>query len=72
MTVVAEPPFALAVSVTDCALLTEAAVKLKIPVFAPAPTVTDAGSATIALLLARLTTIGFGAAELRFTVHAMV
>ena len=65
-----EAPFALASRVTDCALLTASAVTLKAAVLAPAPTVTDAGSASDGLLLARAMRIGFGAAESRLTEHA--
>ena len=47
---------ALAVSVTVVAVLTEEAVAGKFALIAPAATVTDAGTVTEALLLARLTT----------------
>jgi hypothetical protein len=52
--VLAELP-ALAVSVTDCEVLTEEIVAVKLALVAPAGTVTDAGTVTAELLLARLT-----------------
>jgi hypothetical protein len=48
------PPW-LAVSVTICAVLTAAMVDVKLALVAPAATVTDAGTVTAPLLLARLT-----------------
>jgi hypothetical protein len=62
-------PFELAVNVADCVLSTAAAVTLKTAVLAPAPTVTDAGSVTAGLLLARVMRIGLDAAASRFTEH---
>ena len=70
MVVVVEAPFALAVRVADCALLTGAAVTLKLAVVAPAPTVTETGSVIDGLLLASVIRIGFGAADSRLTEHA--
>ena len=46
----------LAVSVTVCEVGTEEAVAVKPALVAPAGTITDAGTATLVLLLARLTT----------------
>jgi hypothetical protein len=46
---------ALAVSVTVCAVLTPDTVAVKLPVVDPAATVTEAGTVTAELLLARLT-----------------
>jgi hypothetical protein len=63
-------PFALAVNVADWTLLTGAVVTLNPAVVAPALTVTDPGIATAGLSTLRETTIGFGAAELRYTEHA--
>jgi hypothetical protein len=47
--------FALAVSVTVVAVLTEETVAVKVAVLAPAATVTEAGTVTALLLLARFT-----------------
>jgi hypothetical protein len=46
---------ALAVKVTVCAVLTEETVAVKLALLAPAATVTEAGTVTAVLLLARLT-----------------
>lgn len=54
--VLATPP-ALAVSVTACAVLTDEMVAVKLALVAPAGTVTDAGTVTAELLLARPTAI---------------
>ena len=48
--------FALAVRVTVCAVLTEETVAVKLALLAPAATVTEAGTVTALLLLARFTT----------------
>ena len=62
-----------AVSVTVCDAVTAATVALKVTVFAPEGTVTEAGTVTAALLLARLTTKPvLGAAALNETVHLSV
>ena len=52
---VSETPPALAVSVTVCAELTEETVAVKLAEVDPAPTVTEAGTVTAGLLLAKLT-----------------
>ena len=60
-----------AVSVAVCAVLTEATFAVNAAVVAPAATVTDAGTVTALLLLARLTLVPpVGAAPDRVTVHA--
>ena len=46
---------ALAVRVVVCAVLTEETVAVKLAVVEPAATVTEAGTVTVELLLARLT-----------------
>jgi len=48
-------PLALAVSVTVCAVLTAETVAVKLALVDPAPTVTEAGTVTAELLLAKLT-----------------
>jgi hypothetical protein len=48
-------PLALAVNVTACAVLTDETVAVKLPVVAPAATVTVAGTVTAELLLVRPT-----------------
>jgi len=64
---------ALAVRVTVCAVLTEETVAVKVAVVAPAATVTEAGTATDELLLARLTAKPpVGAAAFRVTVQLSV
>jgi hypothetical protein len=50
-----ETPFALAVSVTDCADVTDATLAVNPAFVAPAGTTSAAGTATTALLLAKLT-----------------
>lgn len=52
---VCETPLALAVSVTDCTVLTAVTVAVKFALEAPAGTVTEAGIVTAVLLLARFT-----------------
>jgi hypothetical protein len=52
---ICDTPFALAVRVTVCEVLTEVTVAVKLAVVAPAATVTVAGTVTAELLLARLT-----------------
>jgi hypothetical protein len=64
---------ALAVSVAVCALETDETVAVKLPVVEPAATVTEEGTETAVLLLARLTAKPpVAAAELRVTEHASV
>jgi hypothetical protein len=64
---------ALAVSVTVWAVLTEDTVAVKLAVVDPAATVTEAGTVTAELLLARLTANPpLGAAPLRVTVQLSV
>ncbi|MFZ0745989.1 MAG: hypothetical protein WAM85_16380 [Terracidiphilus sp.] len=68
-----ETLFADAVSVTDCAELTDETFAVKLAVVAFAATVTVAGTVTAALLLARLTlTPPLPAAALNVTVQASV
>ncbi|MGB6746014.1 MAG: hypothetical protein WBE38_20360, partial [Terracidiphilus sp.] len=63
----------VAVSVAVCAVETAAAVAEKLAVVAPAATVTEAGTATEELLLARLTeNPPVAAAAFRVTVQASV
>jgi hypothetical protein len=69
---VAETPPALAVSVAVCAVLTAVAVALKLALEAPAATVTEAGTVTALLLLAKVTTVALVAAPVRVTVQASV
>jgi len=64
---VVETPFALADSVADCVFVTGAAAIGKSAVLAPALTVTEPGSVTAGLSLARMTTIGSDAVESRYT-----
>lgn len=52
---VCETPLALEVSVTDCEVLTAVTVAVKLALEAPAATVTEAGTVTAVLLLARFT-----------------
>jgi hypothetical protein len=52
---VVDTPLALAVSVTVCVVLTAETVAVKLALVAPAATVTEAGTVTALLLLARLT-----------------
>lgn len=67
-----DPP-AIAVSVAVCAGLTEETVAAKLALFAPAGTVTVAGTATAELLLARLTAIPpLAAAAFNVTVQLSV
>jgi hypothetical protein len=64
---------ALAVKVTVCAVLTEETVAVKLALLAPAATVTEAGTVTAVLLLARLTVNPpLGAAAFSVTVQLSV
>jgi hypothetical protein len=66
-------PLALAVRVTVCAVLTDETVAVKLAVVEPAATVTEAGTVTAELLLARLTVKSLlGAAVLSATVQVSV
>jgi len=65
-------PAAFAVSVTVCAEETEDAVAEKLAVVAPAAMVTEAGTVTEELLLARLTANALAAAVFSETVQASV
>ena len=66
-------PKALAVNVAVCAVLTEEIVALKFVVFAPDVTITEAGTLTAALLLARFTVTPLAAAvAFSFTVQLSV
>ncbi len=66
-------PLALAVRVTVCAVLTEVTVAAKVAVVEPAATVTEAGTVTDELLLAKLTANPpLGAAALSATVQESV
>jgi hypothetical protein len=65
MTSFSETPFALAISVTDWADFTAAAVTVNPAVPAPWLTVMDAGTVTAALLLERETVTGADAAAVR-------
>ena len=68
-----DTPLAVAVSVTDCAVVTADAVAVNDALVAPEATVTDAGTATAELLLASDTVIPLlGAAAVSVTVHASV
>ena len=68
-----ETPFALAVSVAVCAVLTDAAVAVNTALVAPDATVTAAGSVTAALLLERFTiNPPLGAAAFSVTVQTSV
>jgi hypothetical protein len=70
---VCDAPFALAVKLADCALLTAAALAVKPALVAFAVTVTEEGIVTAALLLARPTLKPLdGAAALSVTVHVSV
>lgn len=70
---VLETPPALAVRVAVCAVDTAATVALNVALVAPAAIVTEVGTATAALLLARLTAKPpAGAAAFVVTVHASV
>ena len=67
------PPFSVAVIVTDPLLATAPLVALKVAEVAPAATVTDAGTVTIALLLARVAAAPpAGAALVRVRVQVLV
>jgi hypothetical protein len=65
-------PPAVAVSVAVCSVLTDEAVAVNPALEAPAATVTDAGTVTAALLLARFTVRGPAAAPVSVTVQASV
>ena len=66
-------PAAVAVMVAVCAVVTADAVALKAAVVAPLATVTDAGTVSALLLLARFTVSPpLGAAAVRLTVQASV
>jgi hypothetical protein len=68
-----DTPLALAVSVADCAVLTEETVAVNPTLVALAGTITAAGTATALILLERLTLVPpLGAAALSVTVHASV
>ena len=68
-----ETPFAVAVRVTACVVLTAATVAVKFAVVALLDTVTEPGTVTTLLLLERLTlTPPLPAALLSVTVHASV
>jgi len=69
---VVEAPPAVAVSVAVCVVLTADAVALNPALDAPTGTVTDAGTVTAPLLLARFTSIALAAAPVSVTVHASV
>ncbi len=69
---VAETPFAVAVSVAVCAVLTAVAVAVNGALEAPAATVTDPGTVTTLLLLARFTVIGLAAAAVSVTEQVSV
>ena len=63
----------VAVSETDCAVLTEATLAVKVTLVDPEGTVTEPGTVTALLLLARPTLMPpVGAAELSVTVHDVV
>ena len=62
----------MAVSVAVCAVPTAEAVAVNPALEAPAATVTDAGTVTAALLLAKLTVRALAAAPVSVTVHASV
>jgi hypothetical protein len=69
----ADTPFAVAVMVAVCAVVTAEAVAVKAAVVAPLATVTDAGTVTALLLLLRVTvTPPLLAADVRVTVQASV
>jgi hypothetical protein len=64
---------ALAVRVADCAVLTDETVAVKLAVVEPAATVTEAGTVTVELLLAKLTVNPpVAAAAFRVTVQLSV
>jgi hypothetical protein len=65
-------PPAVAVMVAACAVLTAEAVAVKAALADPLGTVTDAGTETALLLLARLTAMALVAADVRLTVQASV
>ena len=66
-----EPPASVAVRVAVCEVLTDATAAVNVPMVAPAETVTEAGTVTELLLLARVTTTPpVGAAELSVAVQA--
>jgi hypothetical protein len=65
-------PPAVAVSVAVCAVLTDAAVAVNPALEAPAATVTDAGTVTALLLLAKLTVRALAVAPVSVTVQASV
>jgi hypothetical protein len=72
-TAVFAAPLAVAVSVAVCVEVTAAIVAVNGAVVAPAATVTEAGTVTAVLLLARVTTSPpVGATALSVTVHASV
>ena len=62
----------MAVSVAVCAVVTAVAVAVNAALDAPAATVTDAGTVTAVLLLARLTAVAVAAAPVRVTVQGSV
>jgi hypothetical protein len=67
-----EIPLAVAVSVAIWFVLAAVAVAVKLALVAPAAMVTEPGTVTAPLLLARLTAVALVAAEVRVTVHASV
>jgi hypothetical protein len=67
-----ETPSAFAVSVAVCAVETAEEVAVKLALVAPAATVTDAGTVTAELLLAKATVNPPAAAAFRVTVQASV
>lgn len=70
---VCEPPLTLAVRVALVLVATAAAVTVKVAVYNPAFTVTEAGTAADALLLDRITVAPpAGAGEVRVTVQVLV
>ena len=72
-TKVSATPPALPVSVTVCGVLTDETVAVKLAVVEPAATVTEAGTVTVELLLARLTVNPpVAAAAFRVTVQLSV
>jgi hypothetical protein len=69
---VSDTPPAVAVRFIDCAVDTVETVAEKLAVAEPAATVTDVGTVTAELLLARLTANAFAAAAFSVTVQASV
>jgi hypothetical protein len=67
-----ETPPAVAVSVADWFVLTAAAVAVKLALEAPAAMVTEAGTVTALLLLAKVTVVALVAADVNVTVQASV